>query len=583
MDTLALELDQLCDFVNEYDWLIQAHGARFFTKGYERLVPKDWLDALMQLSETSLYLLPCLYEMVFDTTGIVPPDSLLVFLRKCKSFALPSTPEANALSLLSLPPFDGSDTAIPPLSQSPFRTVLTKGMSPKKRHEVELLADLIYRVSLQHGCRSVLDLGCGQGYLMQVLGFYYKLDVLGVDSLPLQTNGVVRRAQQTQLLLQGLFRKNPHLDASKLDLTPVLTTLVCPIDTNITMSQLSDLASTSLEVPYSTDPATSSRYPKKYQPIPFRCPAIHPLLSDNGVILVGLHTCGDLAPTTLRLFHESRTVKAMINVGCCYNLMTESECPSRSEARTVSTPSYVAPTGTIVPGNSINLERHLTGYPLSHICKEKVPKLTRAARVLACQSVWKRPAHARTSLSQNPSRDTSAATLECLESMISQFPIEERVDEEGDAETSLPIHLVHRAQAFRAVLQVVYEEVYGSHNNNYSGQYSRDYLQEFPTYCAHLLNRQNFPPKLTEAEMEAKWQEIGVPAYHKLAAFDNLRVCFSQVLENLIMKDRLLFLQEQNKRTGMHCQHVLFPIFDASISPRNMAFLSSKLEVPRNE
>ena len=40
--------------------------------------------------------------------------------------------------------------------------------------------------------------------------------------------------------------------------------------------------------------------------------------SDDRFILVGLHTCGDLAPTVLRVYVQSRQVVGLLSVGCCY-------------------------------------------------------------------------------------------------------------------------------------------------------------------------------------------------------------------------------------------------------------------------
>ncbi|KAH0616718.1 hypothetical protein JD844_028056 [Phrynosoma platyrhinos] len=40
-------------------------------------------------------------------------------------------------------------------------------------------------------------------------------------------------------------------------------------------------------------------------------------------VLVGLHTCGDLAPNTLRLFNAKPEIKAVCSVGCCYHLLSE--------------------------------------------------------------------------------------------------------------------------------------------------------------------------------------------------------------------------------------------------------------------
>lgn len=40
--------------------------------------------------------------------------------------------------------------------------------------------------------------------------------------------------------------------------------------------------------------------------------------------LVGLHTCGDLGSTALRLYAEIPTARALCIVGCCYHHITES-------------------------------------------------------------------------------------------------------------------------------------------------------------------------------------------------------------------------------------------------------------------
>lgn len=42
-------------------------------------------------------------------------------------------------------------------------------------------------------------------------------------------------------------------------------------------------------------------------------------------MIVGLHTCGDLAVTILRLFCEVATIQTVCVVGCCYNHLTEYE------------------------------------------------------------------------------------------------------------------------------------------------------------------------------------------------------------------------------------------------------------------
>jgi SAM-dependent methyltransferase len=555
---LVAEIKEICDFLSEFGWLLEAHGARFFTRDYAKLIPQEWYTTLLQLSETSLYLLPATGMDVFNNSNIEVPDPLRLFLQKCEKFAMPSKHLENPLSLLSLPPLPEPTTFIDPLSSSPFHDALTKVMRPKKRHEVEILAELVYRLALSYGCHSILDLGCGQGYLMQILSYYYKLNVIGVDSSKLQTNGAIKRAQGTQLILRSMYHKNKSLDPNAIDITPVFMTLVCPIDTKLTMAQLTNLAS---QAPPPAPITSDSPYPKRNQAYPFRIPEVHPLLSEEGVIVVGLHTCGDLAPTTLRLFHESPTVRAMINIGCCYNLMTEG---LSSGATDICSPEASPSCSANSDESKLNC---VTGYPLSSVCRSTRPNLSRAARVLACQSVAKRPAIVKRS--EEAARSNSSETSPSL----SNSAPEEDEDEDTPA---LPLQLVHRSQVFRAVLQVVYERHCDNQANVYSGQYSKDLLVDFPTYARHLLARNNLDPKLSDIELLELWKSIGVPNYDSLVAFDNLRVCLAPVVEALVIKDRLLFLLEQDENTGIYCQHKLFPVFDADISPRNMAFLSLK-------
>ncbi|NXP46394.1 MET25 protein, partial [Heliornis fulica] len=40
-------------------------------------------------------------------------------------------------------------------------------------------------------------------------------------------------------------------------------------------------------------------------------------------VMVGLHTCGDLAANTLRIFAAKPEIKAVCSVGCCYHLLSE--------------------------------------------------------------------------------------------------------------------------------------------------------------------------------------------------------------------------------------------------------------------
>ena len=43
----------------------------------------------------------------------------------------------------------------------------------------------------------------------------------------------------------------------------------------------------------------------------------------NGMFIVGLHTCGDLAPMALRIFVNEASIRVICIVGCCYHLVSQ--------------------------------------------------------------------------------------------------------------------------------------------------------------------------------------------------------------------------------------------------------------------
>ncbi|KAF7670038.1 hypothetical protein LDENG_00074260 [Lucifuga dentata] len=48
-------------------------------------------------------------------------------------------------------------------------------------------------------------------------------------------------------------------------------------------------------------------------------------------VMVGLHTCGDLAPSTLRMFVAKPELASVCSVGCCYHLLSEEYDPAAQE------------------------------------------------------------------------------------------------------------------------------------------------------------------------------------------------------------------------------------------------------------
>lgn len=51
-----------------------------------------------------------------------------------------------------------------------------------------------------------------------------------------------------------------------------------------------------------------------------------PQENPTGFCLSGLHTCGNLASSCLKIFTENKDIDVLCNVGCCYHLLGEEYC-----------------------------------------------------------------------------------------------------------------------------------------------------------------------------------------------------------------------------------------------------------------
>ncbi|XP_017350297.1 methyltransferase-like protein 25 [Ictalurus punctatus] len=78
-------------------------------------------------------------------------------------------------------------------------------------------------------------------------------------------------------------------------------------------------------------------------------------------VMVGLHTCGDLAPSTLRMFEAKQELQAVCSVGCCYHLLSEEFDEDAQEC-----------------------ESGVYGFPMSQYLRDQACFCGRNARMSAC-------------------------------------------------------------------------------------------------------------------------------------------------------------------------------------------------------
>ncbi|XP_058829309.1 probable methyltransferase-like protein 25 [Topomyia yanbarensis] len=181
-------------------------------------------------------------------------------------------------------------------------------MSTKKCHEVEIasavVASLCAVVASKNSLPSldqvaVVDAGDGKGYLSSRVALEHGIKVLGVDSNEGHTASAEQRRDRLKKKVRGAVKR------SNLNNDDYFTTMLQ--DTN--RVELNYKTTTKL-IDFETDliELVNGQFPDS---------------SSSHFCLAGLHTCGNLGPNCLRLFHQNRHINALCNVGCCYHLLVE--------------------------------------------------------------------------------------------------------------------------------------------------------------------------------------------------------------------------------------------------------------------
>ncbi|XP_074914198.1 putative methyltransferase-like protein 25 isoform X2 [Buteo buteo] len=289
-------------------------------------------------------------------------------------------------------------------------------MNNKKSHEVQVMSELVDNIANYCGIKQVIDIGSGKGYLSSFLSMQYNLKVYGIDSSNSNTNGAHERNRKLKKHWRAYqSRGRANLKSQRLEKAndrPVENEVKCnaiiekPLNndsslqsqdqgtiqdlvpscgfTEVATSETSKQTEVDLVARTESDEskfseevlailnvlpadaveifsssqcncgelceeekaqrkmaslkakASKSSESNLYFPLT-SCITAETELSDiitdlEDCMMVGLHTCGDLAANTLRIFTAKPEIKAVCSVGCCYHLLSEQfenqeECP----------------------------------------------------------------------------------------------------------------------------------------------------------------------------------------------------------------------------------------------------------------
>ncbi|KAF3333688.1 protein RRNAD1 isoform X1 [Carex littledalei] len=518
-------MNAIASFLLPFRSLLDSHVVNFFKDNLWEIVDKAWMDCLCKEPVQNLLQLP---------SGIVQDD-------------WPSSLKEFIINLRALSIFRQQNLAHPILQNMdvvPLGTVLSQGMIAKKKHEVEILAAVISKIAQACGAEAVVDVGSGQGYLAQVLSFEYQLSVVALDASV--HHATVTKARSDRIAKH--YKKNAD---QQLEVPQTITCHVLSSDALANLTNAVDLQkhATGIKQELNKEEVLNEHF-------------------ETPLVLAGLHACGDLSVNMLRAFVGCGRAKALVSLGCCYNLLSEAE---------------VDPTSCLEFEKTCSIA---VGFPMSKGAKLSPFFLGKSARDLACQSAerWRSltteialenfDAHAYRAAFQLvldkhfPKVVKSSPSIGRQGKALRRRRLSKLLESHTEEKNSEPVE--SNAIASKVASLDCADPLEPNWEKNYA---------HFKEFCYSGLLRLGCGSHLRENDLLEVWKEVQ-SFTEMIGPFWSLRVALGQLIETYILLDRLLFLQEQDDLI----EAFLLPLFDPVLSPRNVAVIAMKVgsEIPKS-
>ncbi|XP_006821494.1 methyltransferase-like protein 25B [Saccoglossus kowalevskii] len=536
----------LC-FVNYYKWLSDAYVVEFFVKDHWNTIPKQWQDVLQDLEIDVMGSLLMQSPKAETSFCKVWPLSLLAYRSAAHALALSRTPRDTDDEIQHV--LKKTKPCYEPLPHHYRRHV-----KPKKQYEISRLAKLIYGVSEQVLCKNLVDVGSGQGHLTRLLSFGYGLNITTVEAEGCHISGANKYDRKLKKFIDLKTIENPSklkgIKQSEAIESLVPSHVIYRIDPSIAVDNFLTLISENKNSMLANGTAQQKGTPDLSDiNDALQCvssdldneknsAAGHSEKQNDKFVFAGLHTCGDLGPTMLRVFTKCLNAKALVSVGCCYSKMTcktvqPAQPPHRGKSCTHSDCIDEVKTQRI-GGDDPTISQPV-GFPMS-CWLESIPnhELNYEPRELACHSV-----------------DIYCQRLR-------------------DEDPNIIL------QSYRAILEIVIQKQAPDLTQHHSGvrhikktmhNIKKGHDMPLESYISDALRKLGIPP-ISFAEFKDLRECLTRWKQH--IAFHILRSLTAPVIESLILIDRMIYLHEQ----GIDSE--LIPLFDPKLSPRNFVLVALK-------
>lgn len=574
-------VDSLLDFVGSNELLRTlcggVHILDFFTSEpslYSKILPREWRDFFSQhhvMALLDLFMRDDLEAFKHDPSetwkdGPSPPQSLLDYLRTVRKHLLIRAPGGSQCS---------RNRAMKP-TQKLARHVAV-GMTVKKVHEVGLFASYInqltsdFATSKGEDISHLVDFGSGQNYLGRALASEpYNKNIIAIESKQANAERAKEFDVMAKLAVKDKLMRNKKAFRQGLEGpgTGVQPKPVVPVNLPTPPDSSADESPEGTKVAPEVETPTTGTGKIQYVEHRIQDGDLSDVIeripsSFKNLMVMSLHSCGNLVHHGLRSLLLNADVKAVAMVGCCYNLVTERLGPATYKLPELRPTTHAHPrlekTGAACDPNGFPMSTRLCNYyneeePLN---KEKGVRLNITSRMMAVQAP-------------------------------SNWGAE-------DSESFFTRHfyraLVQRVFLDRGVVGPPTPDCVGGrspagHSSGGTpiviGSLRKSCYENFVSYVRGALAKLTVDPEkgnlFTEKMGDITDEEIN--RYHEnykerkkdLSVIWSLMAFSAGVIEATIVVDRWLWLKEQDQVQEAWVE----PVFDYRLSPRNLAVVGVK-------
>ncbi|KAH8365221.1 hypothetical protein KR084_006267 [Drosophila pseudotakahashii] len=312
MLSIKEKLDQSLGLLKKYDWLLDAYILDFFLDDHWSKLPETWLARLENIP------LETLADLLEDHDHQLNwPVDLMDLKQELQQLCVDRAPRNKVENSFPCPLLD----------HPKLKYMFLKRVKPKKHHEVTRMAEVCALSNQRTPVDFIVDFGAGVGHLARILGYGYGLQVCCFEMQP----DLNQQASEIDLKLESMAAKHLSQAETRHFRRPVHLT---------------------------------QRLESGTQPVQFLASIREALqLKDDQFRfgIVGLHPCGNLGPTLMRMFLGCPQARFLNFVGCCYQKMTTQATHPKEQVH---------------------------GYPLSEFLRDKPEcQLSYEAREISCHAM----------------------------------------------------------------------------------------------------------------------------------------------------------------------------------------------------